>query len=370
VAFLKRVEGKIKRLAFVPLSLFLSEGDSSRRVPTRSEVRRILLLRPETKIGDMVISLPVVRHLRQSWPDAELYMFCSKRNESVISGESRLAGLFCYSKNIIRDFFQVRNIRRLNCDVVIDLLYHDSLTTLILSQWSAPNAFRIGGGKKRFAKFYHWAGPWAHSHIIDCTLSLLEPLGIDISRASRQVPIATDESCRNRAQLVSEEVRRTCSIACGINVSAGTATRVWGPANFESLVTHSLAAHPNLGIVLLGTPSDRHKYEFLAKRFPQRVIVPTNGTSIQDASALIAELDFVVSADTAIVHIARALDKPVVGLYTGNISNRLKFQPWGDGNIVVIARHEGNIYDITVEDVSLAVTRMIEQLSTRKESRV
>ena len=81
---------------------------------------------------------------------------------------------------------------------------------------------------------------------------------------------------------------------------------------------------------------------------------------------MIAELDFVVSPDTALVHISRSLNKPIVGLYTGNVSNRLKFQPWGDGNIAVVASHEDNIHDITVDEVAKAVTEMIQQVSTKK----
>lgn len=364
--FWKRVEKRIKRLAFHPLSLLFCDGDSSRIAPARHEVKRILLLRPETKIGDMVISLPTVKHLRRTWPEAELYMICSKRNASVIEKESCLDGVFQYSKNIVRDFFQVRKIRRLKCDVIIDLLYHDSLTTLTLSQWSAPGAYRIGGGKKRFARYYDWAGPWSHDHIVDCTLSLLEPLGINISDANRQVPISIDDSCRQRASEALRELRRTCSVAIGLNVSAGTPTRTWGDDNIESLVTKILAADATVGIVLLGTPSDRERFKFLANRHRDRVVVPANGNSIQDASAVIGEIDFVVSPDTAVVHIARSLGKPVVGLYTGNVSNGLKFQPWGDGNIVVTAKHDGNIHDIAVEEVLRAVMDMRQRFKAEK----
>jgi ADP-heptose:LPS heptosyltransferase len=368
VAFLKRIELKLKRIAFFPLSIFLRDGDKLRAAPRQNQVKRVLLLRPETKIGDMVISLPTIRHLHAIWPNAELYIFCSPRNTSVIQGDSALTGIFHYEKNIIRDFFHVRKVRRLHCDVVIDLLYHDSLTTLILSQWSAPTAYRIGGGKKRFARYYDWAGPWAHAHIIDVTLSLLEPLGIDITTAKRQIPIAVDSQATLRAQHEVRELRQSCSCLFGLNVSAGTATRTWDADKIAAFTADILTKDANLGIVLLGTPKDRQRFKFLSEGTSGRVLAPNNGNSIQDASAMIAELDFIVSPDTAMVHIARSLDKPVVGLYTGNVSNRLKFQPWGDGNIAVIARHYDNIHDITVDEVTSAVTEMIQRVSSKNVS--
>ena len=105
----------------------------------------------------------------------------------------------------------------------------------------------------------------------------------------------------------------------------GTAKR-WPPAHFAALAQHILLQHPAATILLLGSPKDRAVCDDIvaaAARLPG-MGGPESATSIRnlagetalgDAIALIAGAAAMVSNDSGLLHVASALNRPVVALY-------------------------------------------------------
>jgi ADP-heptose:LPS heptosyltransferase len=64
-----------------------------------------------------------------------------------------------------------------------------------------------------------------------------------------------------------------------------------------------------------------------------------------------ANLEVLITPDTSLVHIARAFNVQVVGLYTRFMKNFLLWKPFGQENGSVVAGNDHNIHDISVEAV-------------------
>lgn len=93
----------------------------------------------------------------------------------------------------------------------------------------------------------------------------------------------------------------------------GSAKR-WPTSHFAQLAQTIVQTHPNAQIVLLGSGKDHSVCEEI------RAISPTvrnfaGVTSLDQAVALIASASAVVSNDSGLLHIASALNRPIIALY-------------------------------------------------------
>jgi heptosyltransferase-2 len=93
----------------------------------------------------------------------------------------------------------------------------------------------------------------------------------------------------------------------------GSAKR-WPPAHFAQLAETILQAHANAQIILLGSGKDNPVCEEIVASAPQ-VRNLAGATSLDQAIALLAKADAVVSNDSGLLHIASALNRPIIAIY-------------------------------------------------------
>jgi heptosyltransferase-2 len=97
----------------------------------------------------------------------------------------------------------------------------------------------------------------------------------------------------------------------------GVAKR-WPPAYYGALAEEVVRALPGVQVALLGSPNDREtcaQVQASAGLGAGAVRNLAGQTSLDEAIALLARADAVVSNDSGLLHIASALNRPVVGLY-------------------------------------------------------
>jgi heptosyltransferase-2 len=130
---------------------------------------------------------------------------------------------------------------------------------------------------------------------------------------------------RPRLQASAEQVAAACAKA-GIALDRplvvfapgaefGAAKR-WPAAHFGQLAKAILAADPKAQVALLGSPKDRQAcQEVIAASGAAGMFDLAGATRLDAAIALIARADAVVANDSGLLHIASALNRPVVALY-------------------------------------------------------
>ena len=95
----------------------------------------------------------------------------------------------------------------------------------------------------------------------------------------------------------------------------GSAKR-WPSRHFAQLAEMIVARHPNAAVLLLGSPKDRPACdEIIIAANLSNVRNLAGETSLADAIALIAGAAVVVSNDSGLLHVASALNRPLVALY-------------------------------------------------------
>jgi heptosyltransferase II len=92
----------------------------------------------------------------------------------------------------------------------------------------------------------------------------------------------------------------------------------WPPAHYGALVGRVVQAVPGVQIALLGSPNDRDTCDQVLQHAGPAgaaVLNLAGQTSLDDAIVLVARARVVVSNDSGLLHIASALNRPVVALY-------------------------------------------------------
>lgn len=88
----------------------------------------------------------------------------------------------------------------------------------------------------------------------------------------------------------------------------------WPTARFAELAAMIQRAYPSVTILLLGSPKDKEVGDEIVAAAPAvRNLAGT--TTLNDAIALIARAQAVVSNDSGLMHIAAALERPLVAVY-------------------------------------------------------
>ncbi len=88
----------------------------------------------------------------------------------------------------------------------------------------------------------------------------------------------------------------------------------WPVAHFAELANTILRTHPQAQIVLLGSPKDVEVCQQI-QSICQEVHVLAGKTTLDQALALIAQSSAMVSNDSGLLHIASALNRPVIAIY-------------------------------------------------------
>lgn len=350
---LKPLEHKIKAMVYGVCRLFLKRGRRGQGQLDPALIKKVLFLRPE-KIGDMVISLPVFDTLKNAYPNISVSVLASPRSLALVKDDPRFESVFLYRKNLWPDIKELLAIRREKFDCIFDMIDDDSVTTLFYSQLAGSDAIRIGIGKSDHACYYdynHVHADGIGQHIIDNTMKLLEPFGLDQASVSGTGRPYVSDDARELIDQFLQTDRPVSVLVIGLNLSAGKPNRVWPADCWVELCRQLIKSRDDLQVVIITAPNERQRGIDLQSQFRDRAMLVPEQLGLMEVSALISKLNLLVSPDTSLIHIARAFEVPVVGLYSRATKNFKRWQPYRQTDGAVVGDHEDNIHDISVASV-------------------
>jgi len=362
----KPLEIAFKKAALRLFSPILKCPEIDPCIEGKKHWKKILLFRHE-KIGDVVITLSLVDALKHCFPGCEVSFLLSPQNVAVIKNDPRFANVFVFTKSFWKDLKTVMAARREKFDCVIDLITRDSVTAMLLTRLCGPHALKIGVGKNEYREYYNVRAPHPQhdpeKHILDFHVDLLKILGADDTPDLQYSPLYIDtESDRNAHEFLGP-LKASDRLTIGLNISAGTPTRDWGVGNFLALAREIITMLDNVHLVIITAPNEYHNGRLIRDAFDEHVYLIEEGLDLITVSAIIRNLDMLVSPDTSLVHVGRAFNIPVVGLYRRFLGEYKFWRPYGQNSGLVLSGNEEDVYDITVDQVMDEIYRVIEEFN-------
>jgi heptosyltransferase I len=187
--------------------------------------------------------------------------------------------------------------------------------------------------------------PRPPGHVQDQYFEFLEFLGVDPRPVEWNLELTADERGAQRAFFA-----RFDAPACGVVVATSRAEKNWAPDRYARLL-EALESDFGFQPVLLGgpAPAERAAAHTVARLTGAR-IVDALGDDIRRLLHLLDGCALVVSPDTGPLHMARAMDTPVVGLYGS--TNPKRYGPYRRYEDLVVdgfARWPGEQYPCSAE---------------------
>ena len=305
---------------------------SKTQVPLRElNHNRILLIKPSS-LGDIVHTLPVVSALKAQWPEMHLTWLVKRQWAEIVErveGVDRVWPVDMTVKDWIRQGLLLRNEQ---FDLVIDL--QGLLRSGVLARLSGA-AVRVGFANAREGS------PWCYTeripvpsldvHAVDRYLSLVKALGASILGPPR---FGFKMLAEDQAVVRGLFQRKGASIDkpwIAMNVTARWPTKRWPLGSFAA-VADQLHEQYGAQVVVLGGPDERHYVGELRALVKHPFIDLSGEVPLRCLPALLSWATVMITNDSGPMHIAAALNVPVVALF--GPTSAMRTGPYGSGHRV------------------------------------
>ena len=307
------------------------------------------------RIGDMVLTTPMFRSIKEYMPNASVQVLSSKRASQVIINNPHLDKIHIYLKGISL-LGLVHKLRKERFEIWIDPKDHYSFESTILATLSNAK-LKIGYnriGKKVFDVSIRSYEQNTTLHVVERNLLPLAHLGI--TQNKNILPeIFIHESIINKVASTIHTVKEKLSV---INISAGHPSRKWEITKWVEVIRY--LEYQRYLVLVIFDPRDIKEAENISTLHPSVKLIYS--PSIDYINAIISMANIVVTPDTAIVHIASAFNIPIIVLYPNVKWNINKFRPLSKENEIVISDEGINVCDISAQSVIDAITRILKKI--------
>jgi len=311
---------------------------------------KILLTRTD-RIGDVVLSTPAIKAVRAKYPDAYIAFMVRPYAKDIVDGNPYLDEVIVYDKygkhkSLISTILFALNLRKKNFELSI-MLHPTNRVHLISFLAGIPK--RIGYDRKLpylLTKKVPHLKQEGKKHESKYTLDLLRAIGIDSPAKELFVPVH-EKDIEKVEKLFSEYHIGNDVKLVAINPGASSRSKMWPPRNFAKLAD-SLAKEFKARILIVSDETNKgsacavekgmkceprskclknedHDLSHLERGEPVNLV---GKTTVGELAALLSKCDIFISNDSGPVHIASAVETPVISIF-GRKNPGLSPRRWG-----------------------------------------
>lgn len=278
-------------------------------------------------MGSIIQASPLLRAIRQRYPEARLVFVTFKSNEELVSKLGicdavrviRTSSPFSFAVDVIRQILWLRFKR---VEAVIDLEFFSKFSTLLSFATRTP--IRVG---------FHLNDFWRHSLITHpIYFNYFRHISDVYEQAGRRIDVVIEDK---RLSLIEpgEECKQSVSdfmrnlggpegtLLLGVNINAGALSleRRWPLENWGFLIESLLDRYRDMRIILTGSKGEKEYVESFVKRFGsahgERLIITAGSWSLMEFVAGLESLDGFVTNDSGPMHFAAMQGVPTVSLW-------------------------------------------------------
>ncbi len=313
--------------------------------------------------GDVVLSLPALKAVREKFPQAKITALIGKSSTNIVEISGFVDEKITVDRMQLRDsgkiwsiaqvFKLVKKVRRRKFDFIIDL--HSLYETNLLGFLSGAKYrlfARRGNRSLDFLSNFQPAPPVFDrtKHLTDYYLSVLEPL--EIENAERYVRICPPQADLETIENLLRKQNLKGANLIGIFPGAGHPSRRWSLENFAQL-SKLLSQNERLKIIVFLGPEEKDLREKIEKKFPSEVIIFDKLTLLQFAAAL-SQIKVLISNDTGAAHLGA-----IVGTSLVLIMDKRAPQIYLPLTEKVYVVNSGTLDEISVEEVFRATQNFL-----------
>ncbi|GIV50824.1 MAG: hypothetical protein KatS3mg038_1345 [Candidatus Kapaibacterium sp.] len=353
--------------------------DPNRRLPPDA-IRRILVLRYDG-LGDYLVTTPLLQWLRRTIPHLEIDLLTSQRND-ILAADDPIVHYHVpihdrpqFHRSVLR---AVHRLRPRQYDLVVAPVLNNMTRQAVLARALAPSAdyvtFRREWAASLYGQVFHRQVPYKpwHQHWLEAYFSL-GPATVASTEQEQRLPrmwlpeseLAEDNVHRFlRTHELESDGWERCPPSQGgrgqpymvINISASNEERSLSVEQVHVLCKKIREEFPTYAVVLVSSPRHQERGASIATRLGPPCYYYYG--SFVEMVPLLRNCRWIITPDTALVHVASALRTPVIGLYHRPVTV-CEWYPYGTRFLLLLHMNHSGLAALPIEPVVHA-TRMLE----------
>jgi heptosyltransferase II len=292
--------------------------------------RRILITRTD-RLGDVLLSTPVIKALRQKFPQSYIAMMVSPYTKDAVEGNPDLDEVIIFDKEAehkgwLATFKFAKGLKAKKFDLVIVL--HPTVRIHLLTFFSGIPR-RLGYDRKfKFLltdRIKH-TKQRGEKHESEYALDLVRYLGIKPQEPSLFMPIKPESEEWVKTLFKNEGIKDSDKLLA-IHAAASCASKILPTERFAE-VADKLVQKYGFKVCIVSGPKDIQKAEELFRNIHTKALNLAGKTSISQLASLLKRCQLLISTDSGPMHVASALGIPVIAVF-GRSQAGLSPQRWG-----------------------------------------
>jgi heptosyltransferase II len=307
----------------------------------QKKLDKILVIRLSS-LGDIILTTPVLESLKKRFPQSQIYFLTKTRYRDLLVNDPRLSGLIEFDpqgrhKGLGGFKRMLDELKPYQFDLLIDL--HANLRSFFIRHLSNSKI------KIKYKK--RWFPRWLMIHLkffktkprqtVDSYLDVLKKIKVEDRDRTPVLFLGQDDIEFKEKFLLDSRIKKD-DIVIGIHPGARWETKRWDVLKFGQ-VGQALIQKLGCKIILFGDSVEDKILKDIAGNLPASNGIEAMGLPLGKLASLIQRCDVLITNDSGPMHIAEALQVPVVAIF-GPTHPQLGFAPIGQHNIVLSANVE------------------------------
>ncbi len=303
------------------------------------------------RIGDLLTASFIFREIKKFVPEMVITVAVESKYMEFVSSNKYIDKIKLLPENTL-SLFQFLNKNKF--DIIINLPWDRySKIDMLIYKLSKTKSFVFENSKYNY-NFINFPIKWEQNeHITQFLAKIPKVFGNDSVNFDYELSLPNKYN-KNLSEIIDEDLTNYKILL--FNPEAFEKVRTLCNEKINIITREILKEYKNIKIILL---SYKQKYDFIDNK--DIIVYKTN--NIFDSAAIIKESDFVLSVDTAIVHIADYYKKKMVALYSDDKfsieNNFVRFCSINPDTIKIKAKKDETVNNIDVNIIISALRNMI-----------
>ena len=310
-----------------------------------NNIKSILFLRYDGKIGDMVVNSLMFREIKKVYPDTKIGVITRGAAIDIIKNNPNVDEIYEYHKDRKKIKDLALKIKEEKYDLLIDFSEMLRVNQMMLINLCGAR-INIGLDRKDWKLFdlsiesgkdFKWT-----EHITNRYLAYLIKLGLK----KENIDISYDIYLKNekKYEIFFNKIKENKKLI--LNPYGASKHKSFSIETLENIINY--LKDKDIAIILVYFGDKYEELKFLEKKY-KYVYIPKKIESILDTAILIKKSDYVISPDTSIVHIASAFNKKMITIYPpkgGKYGvDHLVWAPESEYSKVIFCKDKTGTYD-------------------------
>jgi ADP-heptose:LPS heptosyltransferase len=267
--------------------------------------KKILIIR-FSSIGDIVLTTPVIRCLRKQLPDAEIHFLTKQAYKTIVASNPYIDKI-----HILADSFELmlHELKTEEYDCIIDL--HHNLRTLRIKRF-LKNVKAFSFNKLNVEKFIYTnfkINTLPKKHIVDRNLETVASLGVANDGLGLDYFIPEEDKIKIKDLPAAHSLGYIAIV-----IGAALATKKLPLHKLKELC--AAIKHP---LILLGDKDDYIDGKIIAAPDEIKIYNACGKFSLNESADILRGAKLVITHDTGLMHIAAALQKPIISVWGNTV---------------------------------------------------